>query len=155
MYVTAIATAIGHTFVDEVMKKEGEKTGGDMTQRSSKQAPSVGFVPSKYVPDGRVYAGLPAKNSARFLDTNDEQFYLDKLWLDAQFNPEYSYGEYVPDGMWACSSQRYTAKCYLHSSHSTRGSLMSIRAPRSAPSCSGFRMAASAHTSASCSTTNS
>ena len=74
-------------------------TGGNMSAACIKQEPSSAFMPRKYVPDGRVYEGLYERGATLFMSPEQEKLYLDRLWLDAQANPERSLGDYLPDGM--------------------------------------------------------
>ena len=65
-------------------------TGGNMSAACIKQEPSSAFMPRKYVPDGRVYEGLYERGATLFMSPEQEKLYLDRLWLDAQANPERS-----------------------------------------------------------------
>ena len=74
-------------------------TGGNMSAACIKQEPSSAFMPRKYVPDGRVYEGLYERGATLFMSPEQEKLYLDRLWLDAQANPERSLGDYMPNEM--------------------------------------------------------
>ena len=55
--------------------------------------------PRSFQADGRCYTGLPFKGATDFLSTEEEQLYLDLLWLFAQAHPEESMGEYLPSAL--------------------------------------------------------
>ena len=103
-YLGAIEAAVGETVgmerSDETTTGPARvTTGGNMSAACIKQEPSSAFMPRKYVPDGRVYEGLYERGATLFMSPEQEKLYLDRLWLDAQANPERSLGDYLPDGM--------------------------------------------------------
>lgn len=77
----------------------GVGQAADWASHCTKLRPSPDFNTSKYIPDGRVWAALPAKGTKTYLEQQDEQLFGDLIWLDAHANPEPSFGEYIPTGM--------------------------------------------------------
>lgn len=103
-YIGAIEAAVGSTVgmeLDEPITGGPAKvtTGGNMKAACIKLEPSSTFQPRKYLPDGRVYQGLAARGETLCMSKEQEMLYLDRLWIDAQANPERSVGDYLPDGM--------------------------------------------------------
>ena len=57
------------------------------------------FSVMSYVPDGRVFAGVPFAKDSKYMSPEQTTFYMDALWLDAQANPALELGDYIPDKM--------------------------------------------------------
>ena len=108
-YVAAIGTAIKHDFFAAVKTEGGNVKAGhasgqgsNWNSNCSKKTPSADFNPYKYAPDGRVYAGLPARGDQDELDDekddNSEALVVDYIWIDAQANPQpaETMGDYLP-----------------------------------------------------------
>ena len=72
---------------DGLFVKVKKQSGGDTTGLSAQLAPSENFMPTKWLPDLRVYEGVPKKCDAPFLTDPQEKLYLDLLWLAAQVRP--------------------------------------------------------------------
>ena len=97
-YISAIASATCLTFED-IKEEVSAGQGAEWSTRCTKKAISSAFIPHSYTPDGRCYAHLPKKGAALYLDTEQEQLYVDLVWLEAQVHPEEALGEYLPAGM--------------------------------------------------------
>ena len=89
-YLVGFEVATGHKLaVDTDVKSENrssnvkQPSGGDMYARCAKLAPSELFNSTKWLPDIRVYEGVPRKADADYIDEEAEKLYLDKLWLCA------------------------------------------------------------------------
>ena len=102
-YVAALAHATDIKFTSEVKAEIGTKvkaeTGGDHSTKCTKILASATFSAYKYLPDGRIYAGVPTTADQETLDEDEEKLYLDSLWIDAIANPEPSMGDYIPSGL--------------------------------------------------------
>ena len=96
-YMCAIASATGLTFVEE--SSESSSHGSNWNLACTKKPISPAFIPYAYTPDGRCYAHLPARGSAKYLTGEQEALYVDLLWLEAQVHAEPSLGEYLPAGL--------------------------------------------------------
>ena len=90
-YLACFQSATGYSLEVEIVKDEAgplvkvkKQSGGDTTSLSRKQAASETFNPSKWLPDLRVYEGVPKQGNADYIDDTEEKLYLDKLWLAAQ-----------------------------------------------------------------------
>ena len=89
-YLAGFESATGHKLtVDDDVKSENpmskvkKQSGGDTTAMSAKQVPSENFNGSKWLPDMRVYEGVPTKAEADYIEEEQEKLYLDKLFLCA------------------------------------------------------------------------
>lgn len=102
-YLKAIGHAIEHDFYKHLEFKakpepaEGQR--GDWMLKCSKIKPDASFKASDYMPDGRVFAALPKKDSADHMDKDEGELASDLLWLDAHANPEAAIGDYLPEGV--------------------------------------------------------
>ena len=90
-YLVGFEQATGHnlsTFAglepDPFAMKEKKATGGDLLCRSRKVAASAEFVASKWQPDALVFDGVPRASEKEYFDKQEEELYLDKLWLSLQ-----------------------------------------------------------------------
>ena len=87
LYVAAIGGAIGHDFFKtSVVKSEsGERLaaagqGAEWHLKCTKVEAGAEFNPTKYIPDGRVYAALPALSKCDQLDSPDAKLAVDLVW---------------------------------------------------------------------------
>lgn len=105
--IAGIGSAIKHDFFSTVkaeggrVKAEGGAAGQGSTwnMNCTKVCASSGFNPSKYTPDGRLYAALPSIKELKELKEKEEDsadLVVDMIWIDAQCNPEASLGDYLP-----------------------------------------------------------
>ena len=99
-YLNLIGVKLGASFSnisDEVKVVDGQ--GADWLSHCTKPKASSDFNTSTFTPDGRVFASLPRRGSAKFLLPQQEKLYLDLLWLCGQAHPDSSWGDYLPPGL--------------------------------------------------------
>ena len=96
-YLAGLSHMIHHKFVDSGL--DAKARGGNMSVLCTKLPPNSAFNSMRYTPDGRVYRHTPTRANTLYLSRSDEMLLLDCLWIEAQANPELSYGQYLPDGM--------------------------------------------------------
>ena len=53
---------------------------------------------SKWVPDGRCFAGVPLRDEMQYMPPEVEMYYLDRLRLAMHLDPELGMGDYAPAG---------------------------------------------------------
>ena len=102
-YVAALETSVHQALPTSraLTAADGKKVkrGGNTTAACSKVEPSSEFVPSRYTPDGRVYAPFTKKGLSAYMDQKQYELYIDLLWLAIMLDPEESIGDYLQPGM--------------------------------------------------------
>ena len=105
LYVGVIAAAIQHEFT-KTSRAGGSNQNAAAQRRMSgsgamaacTKVVSTNFTATSWTPDGRVFAGLPRVGEQKFLSTDQEHLFLDRLVLAAHAHSEPSLGDYIPDG---------------------------------------------------------
>ena len=87
--------------------KVKKQSGGDTTAMSAKQAPSETFNHSKWLPDMRVYEGVPKKGDAEYMEKEQEELYVDKLWLCAIVRSQSALSRVHAAHVYACAPSRF------------------------------------------------